>query len=119
MIVVYGLKNCDTCRKARGWLEGQGIAHRFHDLRADGFPGERLPAWLSAVGWETLLNRRGTTWRQLPEETRTSAGAETVAKLLETHPALIKRPVFDLPDGQVLVAFAATQQAALADAPSK
>ncbi len=119
MIVVYGLKNCDTCRKARGWLEGQGIAHRFHDLRADGFPDERLPAWLSAVGWETLLNRRGTTWRQLPEETRTSAGAETVAKLLETHPALIKRPVFDLPDGQVLVGFAATQQAALADVRSK
>ena len=119
MIVVYGLKNCDSCRKARVWLEGREIAHRFHDLRADGFPGERLPAWLSAVGWEMLLNRRGTTWRQLPEETRASAGVETVAELLETHPALIKRPVFDLPDGQVLVGFAAAQQAALADACSK
>ncbi len=119
MIVVYGLKNCDSCRKARGWLEGQGIAHRFHDLRADGFPGERLPAWLSAVGWETLLNRRGTTWRQLPEETRAGAGAETVAELLEAYPALIKRPVFDLPDGQVVVGFAAAQQAALADVRSK
>ena len=117
MIVVYGLKNCDSCRKARTWLTERGLAHRFHDLRADGFPAERLPAWLEAVGWETVLNRRGTTWRQLPEEMRSDVAAETAAELLTAHPALIKRPVFELPDGRVLIGFTAAQQAVLAGVP--
>lgn len=118
MIVVYGLKNCDSCRKARRWLSDRGLAHRFHDLRADGLPQSQLEAWLAALGWETVLNRRGTTWRQLPEEVRSGVTAATAAGLLADHPALIKRPVFELPDGRVIIGFAASQQAALAETES-
>ncbi|WP_119166927.1 ArsC family reductase [Algihabitans albus] len=117
MIVVYGLKNCDSCRKARSWLTERDLVHRFHDLRADGLPPSRLEAWLAALGWETVLNRRGTTWRQLPEEVRSSVTGETAAGLLADHPALIKRPVFELSDGRVLIGFTGAQQTALAEAP--
>jgi len=115
MIVVNGLKNCDTCRKARAWLEGEGIAHRFHDLRADGLEAGQVRRWLKAVGADRLVNRRGTTWRGLGESERDVTGEAAVAALLLAHPAVIKRPVFELGD-RVIVGFDDAARAAIADA---
>lgn len=112
MITVYGIKNCDTCRKALKWLAAEGIEHRFHDFRVDGLDANSLSAWVKAAGWEKLLNRRGTTWRNLPDAEKDGvdeAGAET---LMAANPTLIKRPVFEA-DGQVLVGFGDAEQAAL------
>src|SRR3546814_10301680 len=91
MIVVYGLKNCDSCREALSLLKAGDAAHRFHDLRADGLPTGRLAHWLGRVGWEVLLNRRSTTWRQLPEAEKVGVDAAAAARLLERHTTLIKR----------------------------
>jgi Spx/MgsR family transcriptional regulator len=115
MIVVNGLKSCDTCRKARAWLEGEGIAHRFHDLRADGLEAGRVRRWLDAVGAERLVNKRGTTWRGLSEAERAASGEPEIVALLVAHPAIVKRPVFELGD-RVLVGFDEAARAALAAA---
>ena len=112
MVTVYGLKNCDTCRKALKWLAAEGLDHRFHDVRADGVDTASISAWADAVGWESLLNRRGTTWRNLPEADRANVGAAEAVALMEAHPALIKRPVFNL-DGRVMVGFGDDVRAAL------
>ena len=112
MITVYGLKNCDTCRKARKFLEAEGMEHRFHDLRADGLEAKDLKKWVSAVGWEVLLNRRGTTWRGLPEKDKEGVGQAEATKLMLAHPALIKRPVFEHAGG-VTVGFGAAEREAL------
>ncbi|MEC9346425.1 MAG: ArsC/Spx/MgsR family protein [Pseudomonadota bacterium] len=91
---VYGLKTCDTCRKARTWLEGAGIAHRFVDLRAEPVAVDEIARWVGIAG-EGLLNRRGTTWRGLSDEEKARADAPGgVAALCAAYPALIKRPVF-------------------------
>lgn len=103
-MVVYGIKNCDTVKKARAWLDRRGLVYRFHNLRGDGLPPERLQAWVAALGWETLLNRRGTTWRRLPEAERADLNAERAVRLMLAHPTLIKRPVLEHPAG-VLVGF--------------
>jgi Spx/MgsR family transcriptional regulator len=109
MLIVYGLKNCDTCRKARKWLDGKGAEYRFVDLRADGFAEDDLERWAEAVGWEALLNRRGTTWRGLDEAEKSVDGASDAVALMAKHPALMKRPVFD--DGaMVVVGFTADSQ---------
>ncbi len=112
MIEMFGLKNCDTCRKARKWLAAEDLDHRFHDVRADGLDAATLQGWIDAVGWEVLLNRRGTTWRQLPDTQRADVDAASAAALMLEHPALIKRPVFRAGD-QVLVGFGEAQQSAL------
>lgn len=96
MITVYGLRNCDTCRRAMKWLAAQGIEARLHDLRADGLEPERLRTWIAAFGTESLLNRRGTTWRGLPEAEREDIDDRKATALMQRYPALIKRPVFDL-----------------------
>ncbi len=101
---IYGLKNCDTCRKARKWLDNEAVAYEFRDLRADGFAATDLARWTAAVGWETLLNRRGTTWRGLPDADKEGLDAAKAASLMRASPALIKRPVFD-GGAQVLVGF--------------
>lgn len=93
--VVYGIRNCDTITKARRWLDDQGIVHRFHDFRGDGLESERLARWLNEPGWEDLINRRGTTWRQLDAKTRDRISATTAAELLLAHPTLIRRPVLE------------------------
>ena len=111
-VTVYGIKNCDTCRKALKWLDGKGIDYRFHDFRADGLDDRDLAKWISAVGWETLLNRRGTTWRKLPEADREDVDRSRAAGLMLEHPTLIKRPVFDT-GSEVIVGFSAKEQAAL------
>lgn len=109
MITVYGLRNCDTCRKARKWLETEEIEHRFHDVRADGLHRTALARWSEALGWEALLNRRGTTWRQLPDTERENLDEASAVALMLAHPALIKRPVFDLGKG-IVVGFGKAEQ---------
>lgn len=112
MITVYGLNNCDTCTKARKWLDAQGINHHFNDVRKDQLNNETIAAWIAAVGWEILLNRRSTTWRNLADADKHAIDAIKAQSLMCQHPALIKRPVFDL-DGTLLVGFKEDIQAAL------
>jgi Spx/MgsR family transcriptional regulator len=112
VITVWGLKSCDTCKKARTWLEGRGATFAFKDVRADGLTAEQIAGWLAAVGGATLINRRGTTWRGLPAEMQAAAESDDSAvALLQANPALIKRPVFVFADGSVIVGFAKAQQA--------
>ncbi|MEK9645582.1 MAG: ArsC family reductase [Alphaproteobacteria bacterium] len=112
-LVVYGIKNCDTCRKALQWLKAEGIKHRFHDFRADGLDAADLARWADAAGWETLLNRRGTTWRKLPDADKDEVDAGKATKLMEANPTLIKRPLFDRGGSDVIVGFGGAEQAAL------
>lgn len=93
MLTVYGIRQCDTVRKAVKWLELQGIEHRFHDFRTDGLQAEVLQGWLDSEFSDKLVNRRSTTWRQLSDEQRQSEG-ESLLNLLLEFPTLIKRPVF-------------------------
>ncbi|NKB55665.1 MAG: ArsC family reductase [Alphaproteobacteria bacterium] len=102
MITIYGIKNCDTCRKALKWLAAEHVEHRFHDFRADGLDSGTLSTWIKALGWEQLLNRRGTTWRNLPAEDKDAVDEAAAAKLMESNPTLIKRPVIDLGDAFVV-----------------
>ena len=113
MTTLYGIKNCDTVKKARRWLDEHAVAYRFHDFRADGVDKQRLTRWTKQVGWETLLNRRGTTWRGLPETARNKIddGTSAVTAML-AHPALIKRPVLEI-NGTVHVGFNAVDYATL------
>jgi arsenate reductase len=115
LITIYGIKNCDTCRKAREWLEAEGIEHRYHDFREDGLDKKSLSTWVAAVGWESLLNRRGTTWRNLPEADRDGLTPDSAAALMLDNPTLIKRPVFDTGEAY-LVGFSDAEQAALKQA---
>ncbi len=95
MLKIYGLKNCDTCRKAIKWLEAEGIPHQFHDLKTEGIQAGDVKRLAAAVGWETLLNKASTTWRGLPDGDKAGLGEAKAMKLMAAHPALIKRPVFD------------------------
>ena len=104
MLTVYGLKTCDTTRKALKWLEKRQAAHRFLDVRADGVDIDKLSEWAMEVGWEALLNRRGTTFRKLPEGDKTDLDAAKAIALMEAHPSAIKRPVVEYPGG-LLVGF--------------
>ena len=100
MITVHGIPNCDTVKRARAWLTDHGVEHQFHDFKKQGVPQAALDRWLDAVGWETVINRKGTTWRQLDEAVRASvtdaAGARAVAL---ANPSVIKRPVVQWADG--------------------
>jgi arsenate reductase len=96
MVILYGIKNCDTVRKARRWLADHQVDYRFHDLRSDGLDDQLLDAWIEDLGWENLINRRGTTWRQLPVESREPLDATRARKLMRAHPAIIKRPLLEL-----------------------
>lgn len=98
-VTLYGLKNCDTCRKAIKWLEEYHIEYRFHDVRADGLTAERITAWLDVLDWETLLNRRSTTWRELDDASKEDLDANKAAALLLAHPTLAKRPVIEHSSG--------------------
>jgi len=104
-VTLYGIPNCDTVKKARAWLQAQGVEHDFHDLRKAGVPEERLQAWCRAVGWERLLNRQGTTWRKLPPTEQAAVGDEASARaLMRAQPSVIRRPVVEWP-GRVSVGF--------------
>ncbi|PCJ44132.1 MAG: arsenate reductase [Alphaproteobacteria bacterium] len=95
MIKVFGLKNCDTVRKALKWLDARGVAHQFHDFRKDGLARDQLESWAKELGSDILLNRRGTTWRKLPDDQKENLTEAAIIDLLLTHPAMIKRPLFD------------------------
>ena len=104
MPTLYGIRNCDTVRKARRWLDDHGVAYTWHDVRADGLDAKTLEQWLAAVGDDVLVNRRGRTWRTLPETTRNNLDAASLRSLLLEQPTLIKRPVLD-DDDDIAVVF--------------
>jgi arsenate reductase (glutaredoxin) len=101
---LYGIKNCDTMKKARAWLDARGVSYAFHDYKAQGIDRAQLEGWARAVGWETLLNRAGTTFRKLPETERAHLDEGKALALMLDQPSMIKRPVLDL-GGRILVGF--------------
>lgn len=103
-ITIYGIKNCDTMKKARAWLDAHHIVYRFHDYKAESIDRRRLEAWEKSVGWETLLNRAGTTFRKLPDKDKQGLTAAKAIALMFDQPSMIKRPVLDL-GGKLLVGF--------------
>jgi len=110
---LYGIPNCDTVKRARAWLAGQGVAHEFHDFKKAGVPASRLDAWLDAAGWETLLNRQGTMWRKLPAAERAAVVDRTSARAaMLAHPSLVKRPVVEWTGGRISVGLDDMQRAA-------
>ena len=105
-ITLYGIPNCDTVKKARAWLAGHGVEHRFHDFKKAGVPPERLARWFEGVGWDKLLNRQGTTWRKLDADAQLRSGnAEGARALMLAQPSVIRRPVVEWEDGSVTVGF--------------
>ena len=103
-ITMYGIKNCDTIKKARSWLDKHGVTYAFHDYKAAGIDKPSLDRWSKQVGWETLLNRAGTTFRKLPEVDKADLNERKAIALMLAQPSMIKRPVLDL-GGRVLVGF--------------
>lgn len=104
MITVYGIRNCDTVRKARAWLDAQGLEYRFHDYKKEGVPADRLDEWLERFGWEKVINRRGTSWRRLPDGEREAMTIERASEAARVNPSLIKRPIVEH-DGDTLIGF--------------
>jgi arsenate reductase len=104
-ITIYGIKNCDTMKKARAWLDKRGVAYAFHDYKTAGIERERLEQWEKKVGWETLLNRAGTTFRKLPDKDKAALSAKKAMALMLAQPSMIKRPVLALGGGKLLVGF--------------
>ncbi|MQT11931.1 ArsC family reductase [Segnochrobactrum spirostomi] len=92
-VTLYGIKACDTMKKARAWLDAHGVTYAFHDYKAAGIDRAHLTAWADRVGWETLLNRAGTTFRKLDDAEKADLGEDKAIALMEAHPSLIKRPV--------------------------
>ena len=103
-ITIYGIKNCDTMKKARGWLDGHGVAYGFHDYKTAGIARDTLKHWCDELGWETLLNRAGTTFRKLPDGDKEGLNERKALALMLAQPSMIKRPVLDL-GGNLLVGF--------------
>ncbi|MDP3376876.1 MAG: ArsC family reductase [Brevundimonas sp.] len=97
-IILYGIPNCDTVKKARVWMEGAGHAYAFHDYKKAGIDEARLRGWTRRVGWEKLLNRAGTTFRKLPEADRADLDADKAVALMLAQPSMIKRPVLETGD---------------------
>ncbi len=112
-ITIYGIKNCDTMKKARAWLDKHGVDYSFHDYKTAGVERERLERWEKKVGWETLLNRAGTTFRKLPDKEKTGLNPQRAVALMLAQPSMIKRPVLDLGAGKLLVGFAPEQYEAV------
>jgi Spx/MgsR family transcriptional regulator len=93
--IIYGIKNCDTMKKARTWLESHQMAHEFHDYKVSGIAADRLASWVKQAGWEVLLNRAGTTFRKLPDSAKTPLDEARAIKLMLEQPSMIKRPVLE------------------------
>ena len=104
MTTIYGIKNCDTMKKARAWLDAHGIGYAFHDYKASGIDKATLEAWAKVVGWETLLNRAGTTFRKLPDADKAGLTERKAIALMLASPSMIKRPVLDK-GGKLMVGF--------------
>ena len=102
--IIYGIKNCDTMKKARSWLDSHGVRYDFHDYKASGLDAATLARWCEKVGWETLLNRAGTTFRKLPEARKTDLAERKAVALMLEQPSMIKRPVLEM-GARILVGF--------------
>ena len=102
--IIYGIKNCDTMKKARAFLDAKGVAYDFHDYKTAGVEGAKLKAWAKAVGWEKLLNKAGTTFKKLPDADKEGLTEAKALALMLAQPSMIKRPVLET-DGQILVGF--------------
>lgn len=113
-ITMYGIRNCDTIKKSRKWLEANNFEYEFHDYRVNGLTKEQLQNWCEALGWEQVLNKRGTTYRQLTDEQKSSLSETTAIELLLELPAMIKRPLLDV-DGSLTLGFKADNYAAIFD----
>ena len=107
-VTIYGIKNCDTMKKARAWLDKRGVAYAFHDYKSAGIARSTLEGWARKVGWEALLNRSGRTFRALPEKDREELTDKKAIALMTTQPSMIKRPVLDV-DGGLFVGFTPDQ----------
>ena len=102
MVTIYGIPNCDTMKKARVWLDQHGVAHAFHDYRKAGVDRAQLARWVDEHGWETILNRSGTTFRALPDADKAGIDAARAIELMLAQPGMIKRPVLDLGDRRIV-----------------
>jgi arsenate reductase len=105
-ITIYGIKNCDTMKKARAWLDKHGVDYAFHDYKTAGIERKRLEQWSKKVGWETLLNRAGQTFRKLSDKDKSGINENKAIALMLAQPSMIKRPVLDVGGGKLLVGFA-------------
>jgi Spx/MgsR family transcriptional regulator len=112
MIDIYGIPNCDTMKKARRWLDERGIEYRFHDFKKEGLEPDQLQHWISAVGWETLLNRRGMMWRKLAPVVKENIDQASAIRVMLEVPSIIKRPVLEK-DGEIHVGFSPERYQAL------
>jgi arsenate reductase len=104
-ITIYGIKNCDTMKKARAWLDSHKVAYAFHDYKTAGIEQPVLEGWARQVGWEILLNRAGTTFKKLPDDKKVDLGEKKAISLMLAQPSMIKRPVLDLGGGKLIVGF--------------
>ena len=104
-IIIYGIKNCDTMKKARAWLDKKGVGYAFHDYKTAGIERAKLKGWAKKAGWETLLNRAGMTFRKLPDKDKDSLTEKKAIALMLAQPSMIKRPVLELGGGKLLVGF--------------
>lgn len=104
-ITIYGIKNCDTMKKARAWLDKHGVEYAFHDYKSAGIEKDKLEKWAKKAGWEVLLNRAGTTFRKLPDKDKDGVTESKAIKLMLAQPSMIKRPVLELSGGKLLVGF--------------
>ena len=104
-ITIYGIKNCDTMKKARAWLDQRGVKYAFHDYKTAGIDRGKLEGWTKKAGWETLLNKAGTTFRKLPDADKEGLTEAKAIRLMLAQPSVIKRPVLELPGGKLLVGF--------------
>jgi arsenate reductase (glutaredoxin) len=111
-VTIYGIKNCDTMKKARAWLDKHGVEYAFHDYKAAGIERECLERWARKVGWEILLNRGGTTFKRLSDKDKAGLSETKAIALMLKQPSMIKRPVLDAGRGKLLVGFKAGQYAA-------
>lgn len=101
-ITLYGIPNCDTVKKARTWLDGQGIAYAFHDYKKEGVTAAKVKAWCKALGWETVLNRAGTTFRKLPDDAKAGLDQAKAVALMVEQPSMIKRPIVEHKGGLLI-----------------
>ena len=104
-LTIYGIKNCDTMKKARAWLDAHKVAYAFHDYKAAGIERGKLEGWAKKAGWETLLNKAGTTFRKLPDKDKDGLTEKKAIALMLAQPSIIKRPVLELAGGKLLVGF--------------
>ena len=104
-ITIFGIKNCDTMKKARAWLDKAGVDCAFHDYKSAGIEKDRLEKWAKKAGWETLLNKAGTTFKKLPDKDKENLSEAKAIRLMLAQPSMIKRPVLELGGGKLLVGF--------------